>query len=55
MLIFEALDDNEAILVEGFETFSAYHGYARTLQFGGHIQDTAPVCRPLRERIQFLE
>ena len=40
MLIFEALDDNEAILIEGFETYSAYSGYGRTLQFAGNFQDS---------------
>ena len=44
MLIFEALDDNEAILIEGFETFSAYTGYGRTLQYGGNLQDPVVVC-----------
>ncbi len=43
MLLFEAMDDNEAILIEGFETYSAHKGYARTFQFEGNLQDTALV------------
>ena len=43
MLIFEALEDNEAILIEGFETFSAYAGYGRTLQYAGNFQESTKV------------
>ena len=39
MLLFEALDDNEAILIEGFETFSSYDGYGRTLCFGDDFKE----------------
>ena len=45
MLFFEALDDNEAILIEGFETFSAYAGYGRTLRYDGNLQESKKVSK----------
>ena len=45
MLFMEAMDDNEAIWIQGFETFSKTSGYARTLQFAGNNQDLAQVGR----------
>ncbi len=43
MLFMEAMEDNEAIWIQGFETFSTYEGYARTLKFIGDYQDPAQV------------
>ncbi len=43
MLVFEGMDDNEAIYIEGFETFSSYAGYARTLKYAGNHMDNAKV------------
>ena len=43
MLFQPVLHDNEALLVQGFETFSCYKGYGRTLRYGGPCHDTAQV------------
>ncbi|KJE89541.1 hypothetical protein CAOG_00990 [Capsaspora owczarzaki ATCC 30864] len=40
MLFCEVLHDNEAVIVQGAETFSDYTGYGRTLAFGGSVHDT---------------
>ena len=37
------LEDNEAILVRGFENFSRYRGYAQTLKYDGPYHDPAHV------------
>lgn len=43
MLIMEAMDSNEAIIINGFERFSSYEGYAATLKFGGNFEDPSEV------------
>lgn len=43
MVIFEAMDENEAIWISGFETFSAHEGYGKTLKFVGDFRDKTPV------------
>ena len=42
-LFMERMLDNEAIIIHGFETFSQYTGYAKTLQFNGSSFDPAMV------------
>ncbi|XP_002737643.1 uncharacterized protein LOC100367685 [Saccoglossus kowalevskii] len=41
MLFMEQMDENEAIMMSGFEQFSQYSGYASTLQFAGDYRDNA--------------
>ena len=43
MLFMEVMDDNEAILIKGFEQFSATIGYASGLQFAGDFKDNIEV------------
>ena len=42
-LFMEGMLDNEAIIIHGFETFSQYTGYDKTLQFTGSCFDSAMV------------
>ena len=43
MLFMEVMDDNEAIVIKGFEQFSATIGYASGLQFAGDYKDNLQV------------
>ena len=43
MLFQPVLHDNEALLVQGFENFSSYKGYGRTLHYDGPYHDNAQV------------
>lgn len=38
-LFTERLQDNEVLVIEGFERYSNYKGYAHTFQFDGDCQD----------------
>ncbi|PAA70250.1 hypothetical protein BOX15_Mlig006718g2 [Macrostomum lignano] len=42
-LVTECLDDNEALLIEGFERFSDYSGYADSFRWIGDHKDSRPV------------
>ncbi len=39
----DALEDDECIVVTGTTQFSAYRGYAGTLEFAGEVEDTTPI------------
>lgn len=41
MLFMECMDDNEAIIIQGYEQFSAVQGYASDLRFAGEHRDSA--------------
>lgn len=43
MLINDAMEDNEAIVITGYERFSYYEGYAATLKYAGDYQDPSEV------------
>ena len=43
MMFVESLQDNEALVIEGFEQFSVCTGYADSLQFAGHCDGQAEV------------
>lgn len=43
MLIMDAMDSNEAIIINGCERFSYYEGYAATLKYGGNFVDPSEV------------
>ncbi|XP_078695182.1 uncharacterized protein LOC144924106 [Branchiostoma floridae x Branchiostoma belcheri] len=43
MLFMEKMDANEAIQIAGFEQFSHYTGYGRTLGYGGDCKDNSEV------------
>ncbi|XP_035693416.1 poly(ADP-ribose) glycohydrolase 1-like, partial [Branchiostoma floridae] len=43
MLFMEKMDPNEAIQIEGFEQFSHYTGYGRTLEYAGDCRDHSKV------------
>ena len=43
MLLMEEMADNEAVLIQGFETYAQYQGYAKTLQFTGAHKDPVQV------------
>uniref|UniRef100_A0A1I8H247 poly(ADP-ribose) glycohydrolase n=1 Tax=Macrostomum lignano TaxID=282301 RepID=A0A1I8H247_9PLAT len=42
-LVTECLDDNEALLIEGFERFSDYSGYADSFRWISNHKDSRPV------------
>ena len=44
ILFMEHMDDNEAIIIKGFQQFSATRGYASTLQYVGPYTETVLVC-----------
>ena len=39
LLFIECMAPNEAVVIKGFEQFSAYNGYAKSFQFAGDYQD----------------
>ena len=41
MLFMECMDENEAIIIQGFEQFSKCRGYAKTLEYDGNYVDKA--------------
>ena len=43
MLFMEVMDDNEAIVIKGYEQFSTTTGYAAGLQFAGDYKDSTEV------------
>ena len=43
MLFMENMEENEAIVIVGFEQFAACTGYAASLEFAGPFFDTAQV------------
>ena len=43
MLVMETMEDNEAIWISGYETFSQYSGYAKTLKYEGDCKETLMV------------
>ena len=43
MLFMEVMEDNEAIVICGFEQFSAHRGYSTDLEYKGNFKDTAQV------------
>ena len=43
MLFMEVMGDNEAIVINGYEQFSATTGYASGLQFAGDYRDDVDV------------
>eukprot|EP00058_Branchiostoma_floridae_P007731 XP_002593219.1 hypothetical protein BRAFLDRAFT_72705 [Branchiostoma floridae] len=43
MLFMEKMDPNEAIQIEGFEQFSHYTGYGRTLEYAGDCRDHSKI------------
>ena len=44
MLFMENMEENEAIVITGFEQFSTCTGYAATLEFAGPFYDKAEVA-----------
>ena len=44
MLFMESMEDNEAIVIKGYEQFSTTTGYASGLQFAGDFRDNIEVC-----------
>lgn len=50
-LLFEALDDNEAITVWGTERYSSYKGYMFNLRYGGDTGDVRRMCLKRAERL----
>lgn len=45
MLFMECMDDNEAIIVQGYEQFSETSGYGESLTYVGDYKDMAQVIR----------
>lgn len=45
MLIMDTMEDNEAIIISGYERFSSYHGYGATLKYSGDYVDPSEVGR----------
>ena len=43
MLFMERMEDNEAIIIKGFEQFSEYSGYASKLNYAGDFRDICKV------------
>lgn len=43
MLFMECMDENEAIIIQGYEQFSATVGYGPSLTYVGNHQDQAGV------------
>ena len=43
LLLMESMADNEAILIQGFESYTCYRGYGKTLQYAGDFSDPAQV------------
>ena len=43
MLFMERMEDNEAIVIRGFEQFSEYSGYASKLNYAGDYIDICKV------------
>ena len=43
LVFMECMDDNEAIVISGFEQFAKYKGYARSLRFAGNHRDNTQV------------
>jgi poly(ADP-ribose) glycohydrolase len=43
LLFMESMQDNEAILITGYEQFSHYTGYLATFQFAGPFHDSSQV------------
>lgn len=41
MLFMESMANNEAVIIQGFEQFSSYYGYADSLEFNGDFKDPA--------------
>lgn len=42
MLVTESLDDTEAIIITGVETYSTYEGYSTTFKWTGDFIDKTP-------------
>lgn len=45
MLFMECMDDNEAIIIQGYEQFSETSGYGESLTYVGDYKDMAQVIR----------
>lgn len=45
MLFMECMDDNEAIIIQGYEQFSETSGYGDSLTYVGDYKDMAQVIR----------
>lgn len=43
MLIMDAMEDNEAVIMMGYERFASYEGYGSTLKYGGNYDDPSEV------------
>ena len=50
----ESLEDHEALLLEGAERFSNYHGYARTFEYAGPSEDDPSACKCSSRRLVAL-
>lgn len=47
LLFMEAMEENEAIIISGFEQFSTTCGYAASLEFAGDHRDPAQVTNSI--------